>query len=371
MSQALQSLNNILKYRQERESQKINESLSMMEVGTRLQQQKYDREFQIQTIKLRNAREKRDVSKSDKDNRALDLQIQSFEAELAKKRREESPTNIVYKEEMKALAKAGAEQQLSGIKKKAEITDYEIDEIKKARVVEKKEKLDAALGGMQYKQNTAIISAIQKTGVIPSYVFSIAEDLVRDGEYSAQDMNSIVGLINDKARKIESDKSGFLGKKDRTKSKYIKKLINNPDYGNKIIGGIISYERSKKIGEADGSDLLESLDSFYNSIVTNQNVDFQKTASDAGLSDSFNKVLYANQISQKSKKSIENAKISGEFQISLDKMAKVEVEKEMEELVGMIAKEYGGSYTAPATDEEIDTLLEINPHLSRSDFKND
>ena len=54
MSQALQSLNNILKYRQERESQKINESLSMMEVGTRLQQQKYDREFQIQTIKLRN-----------------------------------------------------------------------------------------------------------------------------------------------------------------------------------------------------------------------------------------------------------------------------------------------------------------------------
>ena len=358
MSQALQSLNNILKYRLDRERQKIGESLSMMEVGTRLQQQKYDREFQIQTIKLRNAREKRDVSKSDKDNRALDLQIQSFEAELAKKRREESPTNIVYKEEMKALAKA-------------EITKYQIDEIKKARVVEKKEKLDAALGGMQYKQNTAIISAIQKTGVIPSYVFSIAEDLVRDGEYSAQDMNSIVGLINDKARKIESDKSGFLGKKDRTKSKYIKKLINNPDYGNKIIGGIISYERSKKIGEADGSDLLESLDSFYNSIVTNQNVDFQKIAGEAGLSDSFNKILYANQISQKSKKSIENAKISGEFQISLDKMAKVEVEKEMEELVGMIAKEYGGSYTAPATDEEIDTLLEINPHLSRSDFKND
>jgi len=147
MSQALQSLNNILKYRQERESQKINESLSMMEVGTRLQQQKYDREFQIQTIKLRNAREKRDVSKSDKDNRALDLQIQSYEAELAKKRREESPKSIAYNEEMKALAKAGAKQQLSGMKQKAEITDYQIDEIEKARVVEKKEKLDAALGG--------------------------------------------------------------------------------------------------------------------------------------------------------------------------------------------------------------------------------
>ena len=369
MSQALQSLNNILKYRQERESQKINESLSMMEVGTRLQQQKYDREFQIQTIKLRNAREKRDVSKSDKDNRALDLQIQSFEAELAKKRREESPKSIAYNEEMKLLAKRNAEQQLSVTGQKGEITKFQIEEIEKAKVVEKKEKLDAALGGMQYKQNTAIISAIQKTGVIPSYVFSIAEDLVRDGEYSAQDMNSIVGLINDKAKKIESDKTGFFDKKDRTKSNYIKKLVNNPDYGNKIIGGIVSYEMSKKLGKADGTDLLESLDSFYNSIVTNQNVDFQKTASDAGLSDSFNKVLYANKISQKSKESIKNARLTGEFQIALNRIAKVELEKEMEELVGMVAKEYGVSYTAPATDEEIEELIRRNPDLSREDFK--
>jgi len=369
MSQALQSLNNILKYRLDRERQKIGESLSMMEVGTRLQQQKYDREFQIQTIKLRDAREKRDVSKSDKDNRALDLQIQSYERELAKNRREDSPESIVYKEKMKRLEMKRTEQQISSIGQKAEITDFQIDEIKKARVVEKKEKLDAALGGIQNKQNTAIISAIQKTGVIPSYVFSIAEDLVRDGEYSVQDMKSIVKLINDKARKIEKDKTGFFDRKDRTKSNYIKKLVNNPDYGNKIIGGIVSYEMSKKLGKADGSDLLESLDSFYNSIVTNQNVDFQKIAGEAGLSDSFNKILYANQISQKSKKSIENARISGEFQISLDKIAEVEVEKEMEELVGMIATEYGGSYVAPASDEEIDILLERNPHLSRSDFK--
>ena len=197
MSQALQSLNNILKYRLDRERQKIGESLSMMEVGTRLQQQKYDREFQIQTIKLRDAREKRDVSKSDKDNRALDLQIQSLQSEIRKSKREESPESIAYNEEMKLLAKKKAEQQLSLTGEKGEITKYQIEEIKKARVVEKKEKLDAALGGIQNKQNTAIISAIQKTGVIPSYVFSIAEDLVRDGEYSSEDMKSIVDLIND------------------------------------------------------------------------------------------------------------------------------------------------------------------------------
>ena len=39
MSEALQSLNSILKYSQERERQKIDRSLAMMDMATRLRQQ--------------------------------------------------------------------------------------------------------------------------------------------------------------------------------------------------------------------------------------------------------------------------------------------------------------------------------------------
>ena len=42
MSQALQSLNSILKYKNERERQKIDRSLSMMDMATRLRQQQID-----------------------------------------------------------------------------------------------------------------------------------------------------------------------------------------------------------------------------------------------------------------------------------------------------------------------------------------
>ena len=53
MSQALQSLNNILKYRLERERQKIGESLSMLELGTKLKQQDYDNELQSKMMDFR------------------------------------------------------------------------------------------------------------------------------------------------------------------------------------------------------------------------------------------------------------------------------------------------------------------------------
>ena len=50
MSKALDSLNSILRYSQAREQQKIDRSLSLLDMGNRLQQQKYAREEQIQRM---------------------------------------------------------------------------------------------------------------------------------------------------------------------------------------------------------------------------------------------------------------------------------------------------------------------------------
>ena len=55
MSQALQSLNSILKYKQERERQKIDRSLSMMDMATRLRQQQIDNARQERMMQLREA----------------------------------------------------------------------------------------------------------------------------------------------------------------------------------------------------------------------------------------------------------------------------------------------------------------------------
>ena len=69
MSQALQSLNNILKYRLERERQKIGESLSMLELGTKLKQQDYDNKLQSKMMDFRIAQEKRAAAKRYKNSR--------------------------------------------------------------------------------------------------------------------------------------------------------------------------------------------------------------------------------------------------------------------------------------------------------------
>ena len=50
MSQALQSLNSLLKYKQERERQKIDKSLSMMDMATRLRQQQLENTRQNQIM---------------------------------------------------------------------------------------------------------------------------------------------------------------------------------------------------------------------------------------------------------------------------------------------------------------------------------
>ena len=60
MSQALQSLNSLLKYKQERERQKIDRSLSMMDMATRLRQQQIENARNNEMMQMRRREETRD-----------------------------------------------------------------------------------------------------------------------------------------------------------------------------------------------------------------------------------------------------------------------------------------------------------------------
>ena len=101
MSQALQSLNSLLKYKQERERQKIDKSLSMMDMATRLRQQQLENTRQNQIMQMR-------VKQENRDSKLFSKQLESAELALEKERRESTPEYIAretLEEYKKFLAK--------------------------------------------------------------------------------------------------------------------------------------------------------------------------------------------------------------------------------------------------------------------------
>ena len=89
MSQALQSLNSLLKYKQERERQKIDKSLSMMDMATRLRQQQLENTRQNQIMQMR-------VKQENRDSKLFSKQLESAELALEKERRESTPEYIAF-----------------------------------------------------------------------------------------------------------------------------------------------------------------------------------------------------------------------------------------------------------------------------------
>ena len=97
MSQALQSLNAILKYKQERERQKIDKSLAMLDMGRRLQQEEREAAFQSQTMAIRDAQERRATS-------AEKASILEKEQNLRIRNKEERKLNIELDQLNKAVS---------------------------------------------------------------------------------------------------------------------------------------------------------------------------------------------------------------------------------------------------------------------------
>ena len=117
MSQALQSLNSILKYKNERERQKIDRSLSVMDMATRLKQQKIDNSRQERMMQLREADARRDIKESaarltnfnleqkklnkslsedkiEEENKIRELQVQKLQLEIETKNAELVDKNV-------------------------------------------------------------------------------------------------------------------------------------------------------------------------------------------------------------------------------------------------------------------------------------
>jgi hypothetical protein len=121
MSEALQSLNSILKYKQERERQKIDRSLAIMDMATRLRQQQIDNARQERMMQLREADAKRDAKESAARLTNLNLQQEKL-------KRAESDVNIEQENRLREAQIKKAE--LGAEKDEFELTNLYIDSTK-------------------------------------------------------------------------------------------------------------------------------------------------------------------------------------------------------------------------------------------------
>ena len=342
MSQALQSLNSILKYRQERERQKIGESLSMLDMGARLTQQKYDREFQKQTIALRTAQERRSVAKDDREKQLADAQLQAANLELQQLRRRESP-------DMLALQKEKLELSVAEDKATLKLREEQLEEYEQKRSADAYAKVDAGLDESYQEKNRYILDQFKDKGLIPSIVFQEVKYALTDGYDADKDIDAI--------------RTKIISKSEGKQKKYLKELLSRDKYGSLIISGIAASQITEAKGQVNYEPLMESLDEF--SLTMLNDAVLMKKMKKAGVSgEAFKWGMGLINQNERNREIIEEAKRSGEFQSSLDRLAKEDVNIEMQELAKTFATIEGLTYFTE--DDKRILLNTINPKTGKN-----
>ena len=233
MSQALQSLNSLLKYKQERERQKIDRSLSMMDMATRLRQQQLENARNNEMMQMRRREETR-------DSKLFSKQLESAELKLEKERRESSPEYI-------ALAK----RKLEAEAKNAElIAETRYNTIKETEL----DNLKAAISAKSINNKQDIVDNF-KTSVGMNPLFRATRDYTIDGEFEGKDIQEVKENISRHA-------------KDKKQAKFLGKLVEQ--YPG-LITGIASYQMLVNKGERSEQSfqpLFESMNRMYDDLST-------------------------------------------------------------------------------------------------------
>ena len=344
MSQALQSLNSILKYRQERERQKIGESLSMLDMGTRLKQQKYDREFQKQTIALRTAQERRSVAKDDREKQLADAQLKAANLELQQLRRRESP-------DMLALQKRKLETSIAKDEVGLAVSKEQLEEYQQKRSADAYAKVDAGLDESYRQKHKYVVNQLEDKGIIPSVVFQEIKYALTDGYDADKDIGNI--------------RKNILSKSKGNQKKYLKELLSEDKYGSLIISGIAASQIAglEPKGQINYAPLMESLNEFSLTML-NDSV-LMKKMGDAGVSgEAFQWGMRLINQNERNREIIEDAKRSGEFQSALDRLTKQDANIKIQELAKTFAIEQGLTYFTE--DDKRILLNTIDPKTGKN-----
>ena len=237
MSQALQSLNSLLKYKQERERQKIDKSLSMMDMATRLRQQQLENTRQNQIMQMR-------VKQENRDSKLFSKQLESAELALEKERRESTPEYIAFEK-----------RQLEAEVKNAElIAETRYNTIRQTEL----DNLTSAIKLKSVNNKQDIVDDF-KRNVGMNALFRAAKDYTIDGEFEGSDIQEVKENISRHS-------------KDKKQAKFLGKIVEQ--YPG-LITGIASYQMLVNKGERSEQSfqpLFESMNRLYDDLSTKKDL---------------------------------------------------------------------------------------------------
>ena len=337
MSQALQSLNAILKYKQERERQKIDKSLAMLDMGRRLQQEEREAAFQSQTMAIRDAQERRATA-------AEKASILEQEQNLRIRNKEERKLNIELDELNKAVASGQVDRkrELSTLILEEDLKQEKLQT--EALISEKAEKAFdqyKSIVATDYYNNTEnIIDSFQQQKIIPSVVFSKVETALANQEFE-----------------LDNVRTSILNTVSGDEKKYLNKLIGkNTKYGDALLVGIYNsaYNASSTKGLRDNSFIMDALENMSISLAYDE--DLLQLAANIGVNiESLKDNLKAVENIQREKNFIDEKIFTGEIQEAIDNITRNNVNKKINELAREVAERKGLDFM---TYDERNQLIE-------------
>ena len=174
MSQTLQALNSILKYKQERERQKIDRSLAMMDMATRLKQQKIENLRNNRLMDMRLREEGSAIELHEKNMLKTEQALQKLKQDLGLDKDTTPNINLVkyYNERKKMYSQMDGIMDVFGSSQKTPSTVHTY-ELKAGDVV-------VAPSG-----EAEIISSVTSDTAAVNYVkFQMASGAITTGEFT-------------------------------------------------------------------------------------------------------------------------------------------------------------------------------------------
>ena len=309
MSQALQSLNAILKYRTEREKRKIDESLGMLEMGMRMKNEGRQQRLSDQLYRLRENQETRASEIYNKNKQIDNLQEQKSKLDV-------------------------------------EITQQQLDTINQKKLDEQLISLDAAQEANKQMNSKAAINSYINSGALPKVIFNEVSREIVDGEWEQGDIKFIKSNIN---KAVKNTKSA--------NAKYVKTLIDG-SYGEQIIADIAGYQLG---GSVDNSSYLESLSKLFleNNILSQDKYrDYLKDSNIINIQALTNANSYTSKIKQNDS-IYKNSRNKGKIESILKSLNKKQQNVELDNLLKFIGEEENLNYID--RDERSALLETIDP----------
>lgn len=307
MSQALQSLNAILKYRTEREKRKIDESLGMLEMGMRMKNEGRQQKLSDQLYRLRENQETRASEIYNKNKQIDNLNEQKSKLDV-------------------------------------EITQQQLDTINQKKLDEQLTSLDAAQEANKQRESKSAINLFINSGALPKVIFNEVSQQIVDGKWEEGDISSIKSNINKSVKKLPS-------------ANYVKTLING-SYGEQIIADIAGYQLG---GSVDNSSYLESLSKLFleNNILSQDKYrDYLKDSDIINIQALTNANSYTSKIKQNDS-IYKNSRNKGKIESILKSLNQKEQDVELDNLLKFIGEEENLNYID--RDERSALLQTIDP----------